>query len=158
MGTQIKARPLPKTKFYWIKTTRNSPKREIDPRQEICGYFWGFSNLWWKSQIGDESVATKSCWYHMMRVASGGWPDLHGFGGRVRGFEMREKNTTNTRMNTRGKSIQTHEHTPSGHSRGPESPTQIQSNHKKDTIGRILWRDQIASQMVELKEWRDQDY
>ena len=44
----------------------------------------------------------------------------------------------NTRMNTRGKSIQTHAHTLSGYSRGPESPTQIQSNHKKRHKGRIL--------------------
>jgi hypothetical protein len=61
MGTQSKARPRPKTSFYRIKTTKDAPKQEIDPRHEIWGYFWGFSFLWWKSQIGDESVATKSC-------------------------------------------------------------------------------------------------
>ena len=43
-----------------------------------------------------------------------------------------------TRWTRQGESIQTHAHTPSGYSRGPESPTQIQSNHKKRHKGRIL--------------------
>ena len=38
----------------------------------------------------------------MMRVAPGGWPDLHGFGELVRGFEVRDEEHKNT-MNTVGK-------------------------------------------------------
>ena len=76
-----------------------------------------------------------------MRVLPGGWPDLHGFGGIGEGIrgggDEHDEHDEHTKGN-RGKSIQTHTHTPSGYSRGPESPTQIQSNHKKRHKGRIL--------------------
>ena len=91
------------------------------------------------------------------RVEPVGWPDLHEFSleseEEVRGV----KNTTNTAMNTQGEiDTNSHQHV-SGYSRGPESPTQIQSTNKKRPKGRILEGDWIASQMVELKERRDQD-
>ena len=74
----------------------------------------------------------------MMRVLPGGWPDLHGFDGIGEGIRGgSDEHDEHTRGN-QGKSIQTHAHTPSGYSRGPESPTQIQSNHKKRHKGRIL--------------------
>ena len=41
-------------------------------------------------------------------------------------------------MNTRVELIQTHAHMLFGYSRRPESPSQIQSNHKKRHKGRIL--------------------
>ena len=56
----------------------------------------------------------------------------------VRGFEVEDEEHDEHKKGNRGKSIQTHAHTPSGYSRGPESPTQIQSNHKKRHKGRIL--------------------
>ena len=73
----------------------------------------------------------------MMRVAPGGWPDLHGFGDMVRGFEVGSEEHDEHEMNARGNRYK-RTHMPSGYSRGPESPTQIQSNHKKRHKGRIL--------------------
>ena len=73
-----------------------------------------------------------------MRVAPGGWPDLHEFGDMVRGFEVvGEEHDEHEDEHEGERYKRTHTHTSSGYSRGPESPTQIQSNHKKDTNGRI---------------------
>jgi hypothetical protein len=59
-ATQGKGKSAPKTTNPWTKTTRNSPNQEIDPRQNLGLFFWGFSNLWWKSRNDGESVATES--------------------------------------------------------------------------------------------------
>ena len=83
----------------------------------------------------------------MTRVAPRGWPDLHGFGDMVRGFEVRGDEYDEHEDEHEGNRYKrTHTHTPSGYSRGPESPT------RKDTNVELLRRDQIASQMV---EWKD---
>ena len=77
----------------------------------------------------------------MMRVEPVGWPDLHEFSleseGEVRGV----KNTTNTAMNTQGGiDTNSHQHV-SGYSRGPESPTQIQSTNKNRPKVEFLGED-----------------
>jgi hypothetical protein len=44
-----------------IKTNQNTPNREIGSKIELGLFFGKFSNLWWKSQNKNESVATKGC-------------------------------------------------------------------------------------------------
>ena len=87
-----------------------------------------------------------------MRVLPGGWPDLHGFGGigegirggsdehdeHKRGIGVNRYKRTHTRLPV----------TPSG----PNHPPKSNQNTRKDTKVEFLWRDQIASQMV---EWKD---
>lgn len=51
----------------WIKTTKNSSNREIDPELDFGAIFLGgFSKLWEKSTTKHESAKTESCLYHMM--------------------------------------------------------------------------------------------
>ena len=57
---------------------------------------------------------------------------------KVRGVKNTTNTATNTATNTQGEiDANSHQHV-SGYSRGPESPTQIQSTNKKRPKGRIL--------------------
>ena len=88
----------------------------------------------------------------MMRVAPGGWPDLHGFGGLVRGFEVRDEEHDEHEDHERGIEVYRYKHT---HTRlpvtpaGPNHPPKSNQTTRKDTKVEFLWRDQIASQLVE---------
>jgi hypothetical protein len=79
----------------------------------------------------------------------------------VRGFEGEVMNTMNTMNTRRGIGVNRYKHT---HTRlpvtpaGPNHPPKSNQTTRKDTKVEFLWRDQIASQLVEWKGWRDQDY
>ena len=140
MGTQIEAKPRPTTCSPWIKTINNSPKREIDPRHEI-GLFLGIfefmveiTNRWWI--CGNQKLLIPYDASSSRRLARSS--RIRWIGEGIREEERWTQWTRRTRGENREGLIQTHAHTPSGYSRGPESSTQIQSNHKKRHKGRIL--------------------
>ena len=85
----------------------------------------------------------------MIWVAPGGWPDLHEFGGGVKGFEVRDEehdeHEDEIDTNTRTHAVPV---IPGGLNHPPKS----NQTTRKYTRVEFLWRDQIASQMVELKE------
>ena len=57
-GNHKKSRSMSNTPDPRIKTNQNTPNREIGSKIELGLFFGKFSNLWWKSQNEDESVAT----------------------------------------------------------------------------------------------------
>ena len=85
----------------------------------------------------------------MTRVPPGGWPDLHGFGELVRGFEVEGEEHDEHGKGNRYK--HTHTRLPVT-SAGPNHPPKSNQTTRKDTKVEFLWSDQIASQMVELKD------
>ena len=87
-----------------------------------------------------------------MQVVPGGWPDLHGFGDMVRGFEVEgEEHDEHERGIGVNRYKRTHTRLPVTPA-GPNHPPKSNQTTRKDTKVEFLWRDQIASQMV---EWKD---
>ena len=76
-----------KSRNPWIKTTRNSHKREIDPKAN-WGYFLGkFSDFWGKEFRGGIPWQPKAADTNMLRVAARGGPmfkDSQGYEGDSR--------------------------------------------------------------------------
>ena len=85
----------------------------------------------------------------MMRVLPGGWPDLHGFGERVRGFEVRDEEHDEHEDEH---DTNSHTHEVPVIPAGPNHPPKSNQTTRKDQEVEFLRRDQIASQMVELRE------
>jgi len=60
-GNAMEGRSTSLAMDLWIKTNQNALKSHIDPKASLGLFFGKFSNLWWKTQIDGETVATKSC-------------------------------------------------------------------------------------------------
>ena len=115
-GNANRTRPLPKTSFYWIKTTNNSPNRQIDPKAQNWGYFcyfrfWDGNHKRWTNPR--QPMAADTIWWRVNLVGCPIFSDSKREMRGMRGFDAKgTKSTTNTMnmMNMVGESR--YKHTP----------------------------------------------